>query len=281
MLNCSALYHHINVRSDNRIFPCCRFKKPIAKFDGNLTLNSPEYDDLRKNFHKKLPECKKCFDEEKLGIKSLRQEFNERYDCEEIKLEHLEIGFDNICNLKCDPCWEEWSWQFGDFKTTEDIKNIPNTINKITFLGGEPLHTNRHYIFLKKLNRTNIEVIYTTNGTIFPKNQWIKLWDNLDKITFLVSIDGYGELNERVRYPSKWEEIMKTLHFLENRYNVVIQTVLHKNNIHGLQKLKKWIGDREWVLNVLTYPEKMQASKTDLENALIHIDTDKHRVPIL
>ena len=216
MLNCSALYHHINVRSDNRIFPCCRFKKPIAKFDGNLTLNSPEYDDLRKNFHKKLPECKKCFDEEKLGIKSLRQEFNERYDCEEIKLEHLEIGFDNICNLKCDPCWEEWSWQFGDFKTTEDIKNIPNTINKITFLGGEPLHTNRHYTFLKKLNRTNIEVIYTTNGTIFPKNQWIKLWDNLDKITFLVSIDGYGELNDRVRYPSKWEEIMKTLHFLEN-----------------------------------------------------------------
>ena len=281
MLNCSALYHHINVRGDNRIFPCCRFKKSIAKFDGNLSLNIPEYDDLRKNFHKKLPECKKCFDEEKSGIKSLRQEFNERYDCEEIKLEHLEIGFDNICNLKCDPCWDEWSWQFGELKTTENISSIPKSINKITFLGGEPLHTNRHYTFLKKLNKTDIEVIYTTNGTIFPKTQWVKLWDEIDKITFLISIDGYGELNDKVRHPSKWNDIMETLQFLENRYDVIIQTVLHKNNVHGLQELKKWVGDRKWIINVLTYPENMRADKNDLENAMINIDINKHRVPIL
>ena len=68
-LKCSALYHHINIRNDDRIFPCCRFKKPIAKFDGTLTLNSPEYDNIRKNFHKGLSECQKCFDEEKTGIK--------------------------------------------------------------------------------------------------------------------------------------------------------------------------------------------------------------------
>ena len=182
-LKCSALYHHINIRNDDRIFPCCRFKKPIAKFDGTLTLNSPEYDNIRKNFHKGLSECQKCFDEEKTGIKSLRQEFNERYDCENIKLEHLEIGFDNICNLKCDPCWEDWSWQFGDYKTTTPIVNVPDTINKITFLGGEPLHTSKHFDFLKNLNKTNIEVIYTTNGTIFPKKAWIELWLSLIHIS--------------------------------------------------------------------------------------------------
>ena len=279
MINCAALYRHTNVRSDNRVFPCCRFKKPIAEFDGNLTLHSPEYDEIRKNFHTQLPECKKCFDEEKSGIKSLRQEFNEKYDCDEIKLEHLEIGFDNICNLKCDPCWEEWSWQFGDYKTTRYIEHVPDTINKITFLGGEPLHTNRHYHFLKRLNRTDIEVIYTTNGTIYPRTDWVELWDQIDDLTFLVSIDGYGELNDKVRPPSKWKNVMKTLDFLEGRYKVIIQTVLHKNNVHGLQELKEWIGDREWVLNVLTYPENMKVSKTVLDK--INIDFSKHRVPIL
>ena len=281
MLNCSALYHHINIRNDNRVFPCCRFKRPISKFDGTLTLKTKEYDDIRKNFHTKLPECQKCFDEEKAGIKSLRQEFNEKYNCDEIKLEHLEIGFDNICNLKCDPCWEEWSWQFGDFKTTKDIVEIPETINKITFLGGEPLHTNRHFSFLKKLNRTDIEVIYTTNGTIYPKQKWIDLWDKIDKLTFLISIDGYGELNDKVRPPSKWSTIMKTLNFLESKYNVLIQTVIHKNNVHGIKQLKDWIGDRQWIVNVLTYPQNMQAHKKDLRNALINIDENKHRVPIL
>jgi len=72
---------------------------------------------------------------------------------------------------------------------------------------------------------------------------------------------------------------MKTLDFLEDRYKVIIQTVVHKNNVHGLQDLKKWIGDREWILNVLTYPENMKASKIDLEK--INIDFNKHRAPIL
>ena len=64
---CSALYNYTNIRSDDRVFPCCRFKKPIQKFDGNVSdvLVSKEYNKLREKFKtEKLPECSKCCDEE-------------------------------------------------------------------------------------------------------------------------------------------------------------------------------------------------------------------------
>ena len=92
IFKCSALYNHTNIRSDNRIFPCCRFKRPIAKFNGDVDqiLTSLEYDELRKRFEKeKISECSKCWDEENNGIKSLREEFNEQYTCDEIKLREL------------------------------------------------------------------------------------------------------------------------------------------------------------------------------------------------
>ena len=261
IFKCSALYNHTNIRSDNRIFPCCRFKRSIAKFNGDVDqiLTSLEYDELRKRFEKeKISECSKCWDEENNGIKSLREEFNEQYTCDEIKLRHLEIGFDNICNLKCDPCWEEWSCQFnGKITNTKPLKNIPN-LEKVTFLGGEPLMTQKHFRFLEKLDRKNLEVVYVTNGMFSPEDRWKKIWRECKKVSFLVSIDGYGELNEKVRSGSDWNIIVNTVEDLEKEWSVTINTVLHKNNQHGLQKLKEWVGERNWNVNLLTYPEHLK-----------------------
>jgi len=265
--NCSAPYNHTNIRNDDRIFPCCRYKNPIATFNGNVDdiLFTREYNEFRENLG---PGCQKCWDEEDAGEKSLRQEFNEQYDCKEVALRHLEIGFDNICNLKCDPCWDEWSYQFGEYRTVSPLENIPNTIEKITFLGGEPLMTNRHFLFLKQIGRTDIEVEYVTNATHRPKDQWVELWNKLDKVSFLVSIDGYGNLNEHVRSPSKWKDVEANVAFLEERYDITINTVVHKNNIHGLLPLKIWVGNRKWNVNKLTYPEEMKCEEGQLSRVM-------------
>ena len=261
IFKCSALYNYTNIRSDDRVFPCCRFKRPIQKFDGdvNSVLASNEYDELREKFKtQKLPECSKCWEEEDNGIKSLREEFNEQYSCDEIKLRHLEIGFDNICNLKCDPCWEEWSFQFnGIIKHIKPLKNVPE-LEKVTFLGGEPLMTQKHYQLLKRLNRKNLEVIYVTNGMFKPKEKWKIIWRECKQVSFLVSIDGYGELNEKVRSGSDWNTIINNIEELEKEWFVTINTVLHKNNEHGLDELKKWVGNRKWNVNLLTYPEHLK-----------------------
>jgi len=213
---CAAFWNHTNVRGGNRIFPCCRFKKPIDVFNGNLKniLHSPAYDELRSLSKSNTPidECQKCYLEEKLGKKSLRQEFNEIYTTENIELKFLEIGFDNICNLTCDGCWGEFSssWANKENPTllkkdnvldTDEIQLIPDSIRKIIFLGGEPLMTNRHLKMLYKIeNLSKISLIYYTNGTFLLSDNEIKILKQAESVQFILSIDGIGKLNETVRW---------------------------------------------------------------------------------
>ena len=94
MTKCAAFWKHTNIRGDNKIFPCCRFKSPIATFDGNLeqVLHIKEYEDLRNADVSKLPQCSKCMYEEENGKESLRQRFNAEYDTDTVGLEFLEIA---------------------------------------------------------------------------------------------------------------------------------------------------------------------------------------------
>ena len=100
---CAAFWKHTNVRSNNEVFPCCRFKYPVQKFDGNLQsiLHSSEYESLRKDSETgiKIDGCQKCYYEESIGTYSTRNFFNDNYSTDLVNLEFLEMGFDNICNL--------------------------------------------------------------------------------------------------------------------------------------------------------------------------------------
>lgn len=270
---CSAFWNHTNIRGGDRVFPCCRFKQPIQKFDGNVgaVLHSDEYAKLRHDSTKgiAIAECQKCYMEEELGKKSLRQEFNEQYTTDQIELKFLEIGFDNICNLTCDGCWVEFSSAWGHkinptlpkkmhVLDTTEIKEIPNSIEKVIFLGGEPLMTNRHVTFLNKVNDlSKLSVIYYTNGTFLLKPNEIEILDQTKQTHFIVSIDGVGDLNDRVRSGSNWTDILAFLQQLrELNFKISIHSVIHLNNWHGFLKLSEFIKIEklEWTVGLLTYP---------------------------
>ena len=51
--------------------------------------------------------------------------------------------------------------------------------------------------------------------TVFPEHLW-DLWANFKKVIFCCSIDAYGEANEAIRYPSKWEIVERNLDMLDN-----------------------------------------------------------------
>jgi len=264
--DCSALYNHTNIRNGNRIYPCCRFKKQLLTFDGDVEniLNTKEYIELRERFkHEKISECSKCWDQEEKGIKSTRQYFNEQYNCDEVKLKNLWVGFDNICNLKCEPCSAEFSNQFtGEVIKTKSLENIPE-LEKVVFLGGEPLMNKRYYKFLKKLNRQNLDVTIITNGMFNPNEDWKKLFRECKHIKFFVSIDGYGELNEEVRQGSNWKTVNNTVTELEKEFKVVINTVVHSQNIQGIYRLRDWVKNRSWQINILTYPSHLRINDND------------------
>ena len=273
---CSAFWKHTNIRNDNRVFPCCRFKTSIQTFDGDVDsiLKSKNYDNLRSLSlnGKEIDGCAKCYYEESQGKTSLRQKFNNEYNTDKVELKFLEVGLDNICNLTCDGCWSEFSssWsekQYPDqpksfhIRSSKDLENIPATIDKILFLGGEPLMTKRHYKILKKIkNRSNVSVIYNTNGTFRLDSDTVKMLKNFKKIKFIVSVDGYKQLNEKVRSGTKWSDVVTFIQSAQNfKFDVEIHTVVHLNNWHGLQDLSTFIEQYKlaWTTNVLTYPKHL------------------------
>ena len=281
MSNCAAFWHHTNIRNDNNVFPCCRFKTPIQKFDGDVVniLNSAEYKALRET-KDPIPGCAKCDYEEQLGKESLRQQFNKQYDMETVKLEFLEVGLDNICNLTCDGCWGEFSSSWAKknneeiiVRSSTDITEIPDTINKILFLGGEPLMTTRHIRLLKIANRPQLDVTYNTNGTFLLDDETITLLNQCKHVKFILSVDGYGELNEQVRSGSKWADIVAFIDQISYLgFELVIHTVIHKNNWQGMLQLEDFIKrcHLHWTTNVLTYPKHLDIATIEDKRNIIN-----------
>lgn len=294
MKKCAAFWNHTNLRSGNRIYPCCRFKESVQSFNGNVgnILFSDEYDKLRNTDVSKLPGCAKCMYEESNGKESLREKFNKQYNTEEIKLQYFEVGFDNICNLSCDGCWSEWShtWALKEdpsktikqvIVSTDELYNIPDTINKVLFLGGEPLMTNRHRKFLQNLKSLDyLEVVYNTNGMHLLLQDDIDLLLKCKHVEIIVSIDGYSKLNEKVRSGSDWQQIQNLIKQVKGIFDLTIHTTIHKNNWHGLRDLYNWIiqNNFNWTTNVLTYPTKLdiinltESEKHQLKEILDTVD---------
>ena len=272
------------------MYACCRFKHPITKFDGDLgnVLHSDAYKALRTKAaaDEFIPGCEKCAYEESIGHKSLRQEFNEKYDFEEVSLNFLEIGFDNLCNLVCDGCNSEFSTSwiakeeklYGAAKNKlmeiDEITTVPSTIKKVLFLGGEPLITEKHYQLIKKL-KGGTEIIYNTNGTFIPKDYILDEFNRHDT-HFIISIDGYGELNERVRGNTKWNQVLDFIDWcIGNEFSFEFNTVLHKNNALGIFELEEFLKrfDEKWYINVLTYPTNLDIRNLD-ENTIREFKSD-------
>ena len=243
MSTCAALHNHTNIRGGDRIYPCCRYKTPLQKFDGNVDniLHSNEYVELRKNFTIDDPNCAKCKHEEGIGKQSLREWFNKTYTTDEIKLKYLEVGFDNICDLTCDGCWEEWSSSWWVKKnpdlpakqgitSTTEFRNIPECVEKVVFLGGEPLMTNRHRRFLESFNTLKqLEVEYFTNGMHTLTENDYRLLSQCKHVHFTISIDGVGALNDQVRSGSNWSTVTSTLDEITDMFDCTIHTTIHKH----------------------------------------------------
>lgn len=292
---CAAFWNHTNLRSGDKIYPCCRFKKPIQSFDGNVSriLHSDEYQKLRTQDVSTMPECAKCMHEESNGKESLRQQFNKEYTQDKIELKYFEVGFDNICDLACDGCWSEWShtWALKEkpnaslkevIVSTKDLHSTPSSINKVVFLGGEPLMTNRHRRFLESFDSLdNLEVEYFTNGMHELQEADYSILGQCKRVHFTVSIDGYRDLNEKVRSNSKWDKVLNTLNTIADRFNYTIHTTIHKNNWHGLPKLAEFTKKyANWTTNVLTFPQKLDIIYLtyDEKNELRKI-LDKYDIP--
>ena len=124
-------------------------------------------------------------------------------------------------------------------------KHIPD-LKHIFIIGGEPLLIDNHYSFLEKCislgyaNQIYIEIM--SNITNVPKKAW-ELWEHFKLIQIAPSIDGVGELNDYIRYPSKWKQIESNLSKLvtsKGNFRTVISPTIMVFNLLHLPELMMW-----------------------------------------
>jgi organic radical activating enzyme len=200
------------------------------------------------------------------------------------KLISLDLRIGNLCNLRCVMCFpgESTPWykdykeitghdEFivddkkytlikseGDFDWSSDKEKIDLLINaskflhKIKFGGGEPLMIKHHHYLLAELiakgYAENIELEYSVNLTIFPPKLF-DLWKHFRVVRICASIDAYGEANDAIRYPSKWETVEKNLRMLDNTDDNIIvftSTTVSLLSLEHFATLQSWIENQNF-----------------------------------
>lgn len=221
-----------------------------TEFDNNLKDFDNTFQDIRETMMRNEwhPGCYKCKADEETKGHSMRTEADSFFDdfTDEAKLEYLEITVGRKCNLKCMSCGPEFSnkWDtdaikfpelgsdaykieqlkkieeldldhVSHYRSTEGIYKIFKDLRYIKVTGGEPFLHPQFLRFVIKLAEVGlapqIEIEIFTNCTWWPKKADYDALMQFKKIFICPSIDCIGEVNDVLRFPSKWNTVEDTL----------------------------------------------------------------------
>ena len=221
----------------------------------------------------------------------------------------FDLRFGNLCNLSCRSCipvnssqMEKELLELADttnikkfFQVTthedindwyeterfdENIKRSIDTIRQLYITGGEPTIIKKNFEILEYLVQTgksnNIRLVFNSNMTNL-NSQFYELLSHFETVIFYASIDGYGEIQEYLRYPSAWSQVDKNIIKLVsmgskimirpspvvqignlNRLTELFEYFENFNRIHGKSLISVWP-------NILEFPSHLNIIHLPLE----------------
>ena len=283
---------------------------------------------------KKVKECNRCYEHEEKGLQSSRQWANENYKQPLLHSNptHLELRLGNKCNLKCNSCWsvsssqiykerkkilanetvpkwlddqwqheiksvESFDWQWYETQEFRDfVDQVAPTLERLYMTGGEPTMIDANQYVLDKLveaGNTKCHVAWTTNMTTWPEGFYDKL-DFFDSSEVQMSIDGYGDHNMYIRYPTDWrkvEENFTKAMTLPEKVQLKIYFVYQAWNVFDVDRLIRWLEERQtrrvdFVPIFLEHPDQLHSCVWPREiqhkiiGKLFTLQTTMHRDPV-
>lgn len=125
-------------------------------------------------------------------------------------------------------------------------EQIPH-MQQLYFAGGESLIIEEHYEILEEAIRQghapNLEIRYNSNGLEW-RDDLFELWKHFKIVRFHYSVDSIEEMNEYIRYPSKWKRTEEVFHILDketsDNVEVTIACAVQALNIYYLPDFLKW-----------------------------------------
>lgn len=125
-------------------------------------------------------------------------------------------------------------------------EQVPN-MQQIYFAGGESLIIEEHYDILEECIRQghakNLELRYNSNGVEWREDLF-DLWKEFKIVRFHYSVDSIHEMNDYIRYPSKWKRTEEVFHILDketsDNVEVTIACAVQALNIHYIPDFIRW-----------------------------------------
>jgi pyruvate-formate lyase-activating enzyme len=214
------------------------------------------------------PNCEKCWQKERVGIKSKRQISNELWQLNDKQTpQYIDLKWGNVCNLKCRHCnpWTSSKWlkdwyeierngvqdykdYLNEFRSTQksyhsdNRDNFHTTFNQwfadskhIMLYGGEGMYVKDvQRMFSHAVangNSKDIDVYINTNGTIYSE-EWIELLSNFRSVRMAFSIDGTHDSFDYIRSGANWNQVVenyKKYSLIDNIQTQIVTTVFTLN----------------------------------------------------
>jgi sulfatase maturation enzyme AslB (radical SAM superfamily) len=192
-------------------------------------------------------------------FKSQKEETIKVLNGESVSIQELELRLGNMCNIGCISCSplssnyfireiekhqpdlskfdkkvpfhfnmlkeKELNW----FKNKDFWKKLENHLPNIKYIylaGGEPTIIKENWDFLEKVVEQgyskNIKLGISTNLTNV-NSKHIEIYNSFKSSMIYCSIDGIEEINDYIRYPSKWQQVSKNLNLLLTNTNECVE----------------------------------------------------------
>ena len=251
---------------------CC------TAFDSHPGINL-DWDNIKQQMlkHQRPTECNGCWKLEDVGVESERLIANKTLDyyldrdlalifndCVEQKnsiVMYLETT-DNICNAVCVTCGSRSSTSWAQLERKNNVIPIKvpivsedqwdkkidykNAVS-ITLAGGETLASKNTFYILRKLtenNNTDCLVSLVTNGSVDIEHIYQDKLSQFKNLDIQFSIDGIGPIFEYMRYPIKWDSILKNIKFCKD--NNIMHTVCYtisNTNVYYYNQTNAWFKE--------------------------------------
>lgn len=134
-------------------------------------------------------------------------------------------------------------------------------IDYLYLIGGEPMMIPKplHLGFLKGCvesgDAKRMTLQYDTNMTNIP-DDFIKVWKDFKQVVIGFSIDGMGKPNEYMRAPSKWSQVMRNLHALDDAVLQGGDIQLNESMTISIYNILHFLEFLEWKITVGRYEFK-------------------------
>ena len=276
---CVMPFHHMAMRPDGQIFPCCVFRQEEVPEDLNVAHPDPFNHEYMNWLRQKMLNdeyvhgCRKCYEDEKHSARSMRTDLiapwggdfglpSEEEGLGRVKkLTNIDLALSNVCNNKCRMCMPQLSthWYSDAKKLGMEIPKGVITDNTIVdsydlsdlrfikVLGGEPMMEQAKLKkVLKKCTLENITILLVTNVSILPDDELLSLLKQCKNVNIDLSIDSYGTLNEFLRKDSNWENVSSNVQWYKQHFdNINVHSAISAYNVNKLHEIINFCKENE------------------------------------